>query len=190
MTDPLEQSTEQIETYQTRVKKIFSNPNVAKVIFDHISNGGTPIGLAEIWDIKATDVFEFCTSPTFMAQYKIAMNNRVEWEKERILHEIRKIGTADFRKIFTDTHALKPISEWPEECVAAIAGIEVAEIDDFIDGEKEKIGDLKKVKLTDKLKALELLGKQAGMFAQKVEHGGKVTLEELVTKSIVEEKPV
>jgi hypothetical protein len=43
------------------------------------------------------------------------------------------------------------------------------------------VGEIKKFKLYDRLKALELRGKQLGMFIQKVEHSGKVSLEELVS---------
>lgn len=46
-----------------------------------------------------------------------------------------------------------------------------------------------KIRLADKLSALEKIGKFLGMFKEKVEHTGTLTLEQLVQKSMEEKAP-
>ena len=61
----------------------------------------------------------------------------------------------------------------------AISGLDVEERDD--DG----VGvTAKKVKVWDKLKALELMGKTQAMFKDRVDVGGVLSLEDLVMGSI------
>jgi hypothetical protein len=50
------------------------------------------------------------------------------------------------------------------------------------------VGYTKRVKFSDKLRALELLGKNLQMFidTSRIIHQGKVTLEDLITASITE----
>lgn len=171
--------------YKTRLKSIVTHENFEEVVKSHICNGGTVITLAEIWDVKSSDVFSYLFADSDRRQrYNDWLLARSEWEKEKILDEIRQIGTASLKEIFNDDHTLKPISEWPEACVKALAGIEIQELFDFQDGEKDKVGEVKKIKMLDKLRALELLGKQQGMFAQKHEIHGKMTLEMLVMGSM------
>lgn len=71
---------------------------------------------------------------------------------------------------------LKPSASLPKHVTAAIA--EVAKT-------KEGI----RIKFHDKLSALEKLGKFHGIFKDKVEHSGKVTLEQLVNASYAKTEP-
>jgi phage terminase small subunit len=72
-----------------------------------------------------------------------------------VLERLKKIVEADPRKAFgPDGRALLP-TELPDELAIAIAGIEV--------------GDTTKIRLVDRLKALELIGKHIGMFVDRVQ---------------------
>jgi phage terminase small subunit len=104
---------------------------------------------------------------------------------ERILAEVAKMGFVDPRKFFEDDGSVKMISALDDDAAACIAGIEVTELfegKDVPDGAQQKTvyGLLKKIKVTDKLRALELLGRHKKMWTDKVEHSGTVTLEQLV----------
>ena len=83
---------------------------------------------------------------------------------ERVLREYARIGFMDIRKIFNDDGAMKPIGELGDDEAAVIAGVEVGEIVE--DG--VAIGRLKKIKLSDKLGALNSLAKHLGLLTDKV----------------------
>ena len=60
------------------------------------------------------------------------------------------------------------------ETAGAISSLETLEEYEGYGEDREKIGDTQKVKLLDKTKALELLGKHLGMFKEKVTIDGNV----------------
>lgn len=106
---------------------------------------------------------------------------------DRLLEEYGKLAFLDIRKAFDSKGRLLPIHELNEETAAAIAGIEVEEL--FVGGrrrrrsvegdeeeaqddalrQRESIGRLIKIKLTDKKGALDSLAKHLGMFREKVD---------------------
>jgi phage terminase small subunit len=89
---------------------------------------------------------------------------KLEITHERVLGELAKIAFLDVRKAFNPDGSLKPIDELDDNTAAAIAGLEVAAIND--DG--VTIGTLKKIKLADKISALEKLGRNLGLFNDKL----------------------
>ena len=64
---------------------------------------------------------------------------------------------------------LKNIHDIDESTRRAISSLETFEEFEGYGDNREKIGDTKKIKLIDKTKALELLGKHLGMFKDKIE---------------------
>lgn len=88
---------------------------------------------------------------------------KLEVSRERILQELARIAFFDIRKCFNDDGSLKNITELDDDTAAALAGMDVIEM------EGEKASWLKKFKSTDKKGALELLGKHLKMFTDKVE---------------------
>lgn len=85
---------------------------------------------------------------------------KTEITAERVLAELAKIAFLDIRKAFNADGSLKPIDELDDNTAAAIAGLEVAAINE--DG--ATIGSLKKIKLADKISALEKLGRNLNLF--------------------------
>lgn len=79
--------------------------------------------------------------------------------RERIIEEYRRIAYFDIRQIHTIDGAIKPIQDLDEESAAAVAGIEVYEEKVPSDDENENItvGQVKKIKIADKVKALDAL---------------------------------
>ena len=108
-------------------------------------------------------------------------SNAMELHKEffilRIIKELTAIGLVDIAGAFNPNGTLKAIDDIPVEIRRVISGLEVKET--FIDTPDGKKWDgyLKTVKMNDKIKSLELLGKKLNMFATtlKVEHSGVVT---------------
>lgn len=85
---------------------------------------------------------------------------------KRVLDEIAKLAFFDPRRLYNPYGSLLPVHELEPEVAAAIAGVDVREL--FADG--DRIGELKKVKFADKVKALELLGRYLKLFVDRVEH--------------------
>jgi phage terminase small subunit len=101
----------------------------------------------------------------FIAAAKAERAAKVDISAERVIREIARAAFLDISKAFNEDGSMKPHSEIDEDTRRAIAGIEVTEIRD---NDGVVIGYTKKLKLWDKLRALELLGKHVGMFDQRV----------------------
>lgn len=105
---------------------------------------------------------------------------RTEITQDRVLKELARLGFFDARKLFDEKGRPLEISELDDETAASIVGMDVMDIYEGSGEDREFIGYLKKYKLPDKLKALELIGRHLGMFKDKVEMSG--TLESEKTK--------
>jgi len=94
---------------------------------------------------------------------------RTQIDSDTVLLELLKIAKSDIRRVLDDNCGIKKISDIDDDTAACISSIEVDEIQDFDRGDKVFIGFSKKVKLWDKMKALDLLGKHLRLFGDKVE---------------------
>lgn len=101
------------------------------------------------------------------ARTQKAMQRR-EITAERVLDEIAKVAFFDPRRLFRPDGSLRPMQELDDETAAAIAGLDVKTL--FQD--KCAVGELKKIKIADKLGGLTLLGRYLKLFTDKVEHSG------------------
>lgn len=97
---------------------------------------------------------------------------------ERTILEIQRIAFSDIRKLFTDYGGLKPVHELNDDESALLASVEVLKKNLFA-GDK-KVDTIHKLKVWDKLKALEMLAKHFGILQERVEHHGKIEI--VVTK--------
>lgn len=94
---------------------------------------------------------------------------KTEITAETVLKELLLLAKVDLKGAFDESGNILPIHEIPEEVRRCIAGIET-----IVDRE----GDItKKLKLWDKPKSLELLGKHLKLFTEKIEHSGKITFD-------------
>lgn len=97
---------------------------------------------------------------------------------QRVIEELAKIGfanMADYMRAGADGDPYLDFSQLSRDQAAALAEVTV---EDFKDGRGEDARDVRRVKfkLVDKLGALEKLGKHLGMFTDKVEHSGAISL--------------
>lgn len=101
---------------------------------------------------------------------------RTEVTQDMVIQELSRIAFLDIRKLYNESGGLKNIQDIDEETIKAISSLETLEEYDGYGEDKEQIGNTQKVKLLDKLKALELLGKHLGMFKEKVDvnHSGNL----------------
>lgn len=107
----------------------------------------------------------------------------VDLSAERVLAEIMKLAFSDLSQAFNDKGELKSFVDMPEDIRRAIAGVEVDELYEGFGKDREQIGVTKKIKLWDKPKSLEMLARHLKLLTDKVEHSGKVTLEQMLAGS-------
>jgi hypothetical protein len=171
--------------------RLFSTPKeTMETIFEHVANGGSTLDLAEAWGIRYSELCLFVNQDKGRTEMlKEAYQARNEWMREKILREVQRLATTDIRELYTDDGILKPISEWPADVAAAVSSFETDEIYEKVGRESVHVGDRKKLRLSDKLKALELLGKGQGMFAQKVEVTGKLSYEQFMATTYITNPP-
>jgi phage terminase small subunit len=91
---------------------------------------------------------------------------------DRVLAEYAKLAFLDIRKALDDNGHLKPISELDDDTAAAIAGLEVESLYEGRGENREHVGTLKKIKLSDKKGALDSIARHLGMFTDKAEISG------------------
>lgn len=90
-----------------------------------------------------------------------------------VLKRLAEEAEADLADLYTEEGGLKPIHQWPAIWrKGLVAGIKVHQEFDYVDGEKVPDGVVKEIKLSDRIKRLELIGKHidVGAFAEKHEH--------------------
>ncbi|MGM0783890.1 MAG: terminase small subunit [Pseudomonadota bacterium] len=98
-------------------------------------------------------------------------------EASDVIRQLVRMGFADIRKLFTPQGQLKPLHELDDDTAAAIASFEVVTKEIPMPGdEPPEIEYIHKVKMVDRIKPLELIGKhmgkQLGQWSEKMEHGG------------------
>lgn len=98
-----------------------------------------------------------------------------EWMLQRLVDEVE----ADLADLYTDAGDLKPIDEWPEIWrQGLVAGVEIEALFDGYGEDRKQIGYTKKIRLSDRLRRLELIGKhvRVNAFQEIVSHKGLDTL--------------
>lgn len=99
---------------------------------------------------------------------------RLELSADMVLKALLDIAKADLADAYDDEGGMLSVKQMPKKFRNALAGAEET---------LTQNGLSRKIKLNDRIKALELLGRHLKLFTDKVEHSGSLTLEELMTKA-------
>jgi phage terminase small subunit len=86
-----------------------------------------------------------------------------------ILDEIYKVAAFDVRRLYGPDGELLDIPKLDDDTAASVAGVEVNELFEGDGDQKHAYGLNKKIKLADKLRALEMLGRHKKLFTDKTE---------------------
>lgn len=149
-------------------------------ICHYVANGNSLLELCKTWKISYGEIIAWIRKDDHRSRmYTDCLNARSEWAEERILLELRRIGLSDIKSIYSKQGEIMPVHTWPDEVSSIIKSV------DYTDD-----GEIKKVTFWNKEKCLELLGKNIQMFIDRVEHTGKLTLEDLISKSRTEDEDV
>lgn len=105
----------------------------------------------------------------YVAEKMKEREQRTEVTQDMVIKELAKIAFFNPKNIFGDNNTLKNIVSLDDDIASVITSVETLEEYDGYGKDREKIGNTTKVKLADKMKALEMLGRHLGMFKDKVE---------------------
>lgn len=113
-----------------------------------------------------------------------ARAEKAEVDAEWVLRRLAQDVTADVADLYDEFGGLKPVHDWPMAWrTGLVAGIDTVQERDGVDADGKPVYvAVRKVKLADRSKLLEMLGKHVdiGAFKDRVEHSGKMTLESLI----------
>ena len=117
-----------------------------------------------------------------------ARSERTQIDTDWVLTRLADEATADLAELYDDGGSLKPVAEWPLIWrQGLVSGLDVDE--EFENGEKQ--GQVTKVKLSDRIRRIELIGKHVnvGAFIERKEiggiGGGPVVVEDLSLREAV-----
>jgi phage terminase small subunit len=127
--------------------------------------------------------YELLTKPYIqlrIRQLKRERIKRVRWNADMVLDRLGDELDADLADLYDEMGNLLPIHEWPLAWrTGLVAGVETEELFEGAGEDRVHIGRVKKLKLSDRLKRLELVGKHVEVNAFKerseVEAGGTLT---------------
>jgi phage terminase small subunit len=109
-----------------------------------------------------------------------SMENReknVETSAEWVLKALHGEAIADIADLYDKLGSLKPIHDWPIVWrTGLVTGVKTKQEHEYIDGQKVPNGVVTEIKLSDRVKRLELIGKHHAMFTDNVNLGGEVHL--------------
>jgi len=166
-----------------------TEPTFFPDLCDHITQGGGLPDLCKMLHIKYPRVVEWIyLDPDRKLRYEQALAARAEWTVQSILNELKDIALADIRLAYDSNGSLLPPNQWPDALARVVAAVETEELFDGQGDNRINIGQSKRLKMWDKLRALELLGKNLKLFKEQVEHSGELTLEQLVLGSMTHTK--
>jgi phage terminase small subunit len=125
---------------------------------------------------------ENLTKPYIVQVIFEAMENReknVETSAEWVLKALHGEAIADIADLYDKAGSLKPIHDWPIVWrTGLVTGVKVKQGFEYKDGEKIPVGVVTEIKLSDRIKRLELIGKHHAMFTDNVNLGGEVSLKD------------
>jgi hypothetical protein len=138
-------------------------------IVSHLSGGGTMIDYCRLVGVQYSVMMQWINADRArVAKYEVGKRAREDWLFERVLEEYTALSTLNLADLYDKNGALKPSDEWGK-LGACIAGVDSMEIEETVDGERVHVGTLKKVKLYDKTKTLDSLGRYLKMFREQID---------------------
>lgn len=102
-------------------------------------------------------------------------SKRTQIDADWVLTRLARDATADIADLFDEQGKMRPVSEWTSAWrQGLVVGVESFEEYAYEDGSKVPVGMVRKLKLADRAKYIEMAGRHVGVgaFKDKVEHTG------------------
>lgn len=125
---------------------------------------------------------DLLSNPYIRSKINVLIKAQIEslaLDQKLIIKELLKSATVDIADAYNaDTNTLKEICDMPEPLRKAIVAVETEELFDGQGKDRQLIGYTKRIKFSDRLQALELLGKHLKLFTEVHEVTGLENLAE------------
>ena len=97
---------------------------------------------------------------------KVKRSEKLDVDAEWVLQRLVDEAEADLADLYTDAGDLKPVDAWPETWrQGLVVGVEIEALFDSSGKDRVQIGHTTKIKLSDRVRRLELIGKHVGVNA-------------------------
>lgn len=127
--------------------------------------------------VKASQILATDEAEEYLNKQREKAQKRTNITVDRVLNEYAKIAFFDVRQVFGNDGELLPIHQIDDSTAGAINSIEsIEEWGEDDNGDRVVIGTLKKVKVTDKVRALDSLSKHLGIFEKDNSQKGKMDI--------------
>lgn len=106
---------------------------------------------------------------------KVKRSDKLDVDAGFVLQRLVEEANADLADLYNEAGDIKPIAEWPEVWRRGLVpGVEVEALFDGFGKNRVQIGVVRKIKLSDRVRRLELIGKHVSVmaFKEQIEVGG------------------
>lgn len=160
-----------------KTAKLLREPEFFEDLLDEVSDGKTLLDFCVEREVIYGRVFRWIQGDDTRADlFATAEETRAKNLEDRVIRGIVSTDDATVKDLLDAEGNPLPVDELSSSAARAVQSIEV-----MVDKEG---GTTKKVKLYDRLKALEMAGRNRKMFTDKTELTGQVSLADLVTASM------
>ena len=166
---------------------LITRPETMGEICAHVAGGGSLIDRCKLWGIAYGSLIQWIhDDPKRSELYARAIDAKTYYSIDRVIQELESIGTVDLIGAYDDKNNFKDIKDIPENIRRCITSIETEEIFDGVGKDRECIGHTKKIRFSDKLKAIELIGKRLAIWIDRnrIDVNNK-SIEDLIHESML-----
>ncbi len=144
--------------------------------YRHVAAGGSAVDFAKAYKWNFGEMMlAFRSLPDGDKRVNSAFMDRDEFDREEIFKAIKGIAACDIRQVFDELGNIIPPRQWPDEVAMWIKSVDIR---------YDKEGNpTYKIQMWNKEKALEMLARAYGLFIDRVEHSGTLTLEDVIVAS-------
>ena len=111
----------------------------------------------------------------YITNLKAKREKRTEVTSDRVVKELAKLAFFNMQDVVDDEGATKGLTEWDRDDMAAIQEI----TEDKLGNEGDAVITRRKIKVSDKKAALDLLGRHLGIFNDKITNIHQIDLSNL-----------
>ena len=129
---------------------------------------------------------------TRIAELKVRREEKTGVDAEWLLKRLALEAEADVADLYDDNGHVKSIHEWPLIWrQGLVGGMDVTQEFETVDGKREAVGAVTKLKISDRVKRLELIGKHVDVqaFLERKEVKALVTFPALMGELYGNDKP-
>lgn len=154
-----------------REQAFLREPEALDSLCAFITDRGTLAEWCKVNDLRYSPTYAWLhdtANPDRLDRYTKALEARQHALTDVVVSGLRDGAQADIRRLYNNKGELLQPHEVPDDMARVVAGFE-----------EDKDG-CRKVKIEGRGKSFELLGRALGLYRDRVEHEGKLTLEEIV----------